>query len=730
MDARRAVLARPRSRSLRPIALLLAALLLLGGGPGLAASSVRPADREARGTADQIQDDPIGTMALALDYDLETIYRFVADEIAYEPYPGILRGALGTLEARAGNSADKALLLAALLDASLIPVRFARGSLDDTAAAQLTASLTVDAETARTVAQRPLDAGVARLADREPATEPDPGSSPLLDETQEAALKADGQAALGQAAARLGDTAAMLEAALADAGIELPDRAVTLPATEVTAHTWVQAQFGPEWQDLDATLEGTEPGALLAATATETLDQLPDDLRHRIRFGVIVERVEAGELIPDTILEHEAFADELTGVPVVFGHVTPSGVRTLGITLSSLFGEGWIDYRPSLDLGGRAIVADEAVAFPATAGGGDIFSVEPSPGAGDAGPIEGEATAEWLEVTVTPPGGEPTTARRTVFDRIPAAVRHGGTPAVADVAPITLVDLEGTGTAGYPPMEGMQAFAIATGTTSLAPLLAVADDGLGMLALAYHNLRDVMTTSLVLDAGGRTYLDAPNVVSVALRIDPDATADTLRESVRFGIDLWHRSHGVLPVAGGATTAGDAEILAGITDHLAERFAIAFAGRTELVAPGSVGVGEVFEAAAAQGIPTVVLQGELPAGLPYAPEVVAAIGSRVGAGDVVVVPAEPVTIGEASRVGWWAIDPVTGHTTDTMDDGTASEFAEYGFVVRTRIGLVRCYGALAAVVVGYLAAATSALTVMNIMSDFAPGAGAAATCAAL
>lgn len=31
----------------------------------------------------------------------------------------------------------------------------------------------------------------------------------------------------------------------------------------------------------------------------------------------------------------------------------------------------------------------------------------------------------------------------------------------------------------------------------------------------------------------------------------------------------------------------------------------------------------------------------------------------------------------------------------MDDGTGSVFAEYGFVVRTRIGLVRCYGALAA-----------------------------------
>ena len=110
-------------------ALLLAALLLGSGGPGLAATAGRRSARApAGGVADQVQADPIADLALELDYDLDAIFRFVADEIAYEPYPGILRGALGTLQARAGNSADKALLLAALLDASLIRYRFARGA--------------------------------------------------------------------------------------------------------------------------------------------------------------------------------------------------------------------------------------------------------------------------------------------------------------------------------------------------------------------------------------------------------------------------------------------------------------------------------------------------------------------------------------------------------------------------------------------------------------------------
>lgn len=728
MDHRRTTATRSRSVILGPMAALLAALLALTGGPGLAASSTRPTTDPARTRiADQLGTDPIGDQALALDYDLDTIYRFVADEIAYQPYTGILRGAAGTLQARAGNSVDKALLLAALLDASLIPYRFAQGPLDDATAAQLLVALPADPDTAKTLATLALDVAVDRVtALGAPAGPADPEIEQLGLEPDDT-VKADGQAAFEQAAARLGDTAALIESALADSGITLPAADPTLPASELTGHTWVQAQFGPDWQDLDPTLAGTEPGTTLT-TPTETLEQLPDDLRYRIGFDVLVEKVAGDELVTGSVLQHEEFADALNGVPVVFGHVTPDGLKSLGVTLGALFGDGWIDYRPTLDFGGRAIVADDAVGIPSGTGG-DIFAADPSPSA-DGTPVEGEATAEWLEVTVTPPGGDPIVARRPVFDRVPADVRASGTPTVTSVEPLVLTDLDGNGTPGFAPMEGVEAFAIATGPTTVAPLLATTEDGLGMLALAYHNLRDVMSGSMALDAGARSFIDSPNVVSVAIRIDPDATATDLGAAARFGLDIWHRSHGVLPVTGSPIASGQAELLAGITDHLAERFALDFAAKTPLISGTPIGVGDVFEAAAAQGIPTVVIQGSVPGDLALGPVATAAIGAEVAAGHVVVVPATPVTIGDTERVGWWAVDPATGAATDRMDDGTASEFAEYGFVVRTRIGLVRCYGALAAVVVGYLAAASSALTVMNIMSDFAPGAGAAATCAAL
>ncbi len=75
----------------------------------------------------------IDALAQQLDYDPSRAFAFVRDSIGFDPFAGVLRGAAGTLAARAGNSVDRALLLAALLGAMQVPVRFAFAELDDAA---------------------------------------------------------------------------------------------------------------------------------------------------------------------------------------------------------------------------------------------------------------------------------------------------------------------------------------------------------------------------------------------------------------------------------------------------------------------------------------------------------------------------------------------------------------------------------------------------------------------
>ena len=72
-----------------------------------------------------------------LDYDANDIVEFARRSIAFEQYPGSLRGPKGTLLSLAGNTLDQSLLLGKLLRDAGYEARIARATLDDETAAAL-----------------------------------------------------------------------------------------------------------------------------------------------------------------------------------------------------------------------------------------------------------------------------------------------------------------------------------------------------------------------------------------------------------------------------------------------------------------------------------------------------------------------------------------------------------------------------------------------------------------
>ena len=401
-----------------------------------------------------------------------------------------------------------------------------------------------------------------------------------------------------------------------------------------------------------------------------------------------VEHVSGGRLVTDDVLDHAVFADEVAGTPITFGHVTPSALKQLGVTMGSLFGDGWLDYRPTLDLGADVEVADESVAIPLGTGT-DIFSAGGSPSPG-AGPVDGEATAEWLEVRVTPPGAEPEVARRTVFDRLPADLRAAGRAGPGcDRAHRarrprgrrrTCVPADARGPHLRHHHRGDQHHAI----SSPMPVTGTPCSRSPSAACAIR-----WSSRLALDAGARTFVDGPNIVSVSLEVLEVGQVPT----VRIGLDIWHRDHGVLPLTASSTTAAEARLLKGVADHITERYVVEGLAHEAGSDAQPTGVGRRVRGRSGPGGPIRVLRDAIPDPLPFGPRATALIEDALDDGDVVIVPAEPVTIGGTEHIGWWRVDPVTGAATDVMDGGAGTSMVEYGKIIsdRLRSAWVICKG---------------------------------------
>lgn len=277
-----------------------------------------------------------------------------------EVYAGSLRGTRGTLWSEAGNSVDKSSLLIALLRNHAIPARYVRGTL-----AQAQAQTIILSMFPESISERrgviPADVEVS-----------DPVNDPLL---------------------------------LADA----------------QDHTWVEAYIDGSWVALDPSFATAVVGDSFAVSA-ETLNELPDDLRHAVDLTVRVEQyTETNQLnaalLDETIpLTATFYAAETVGLHPTLRFAVETTQRG-GLAFSSVEHI----YTPYFELTGRDVfVVGEAVQdlltnFPL----GSRFT-----------------TGVWLDVTLRAPTGERETHTRMVKDLIGADARQS-------VGTITLPEQDG-----------------------------------------------------------------------------------------------------------------------------------------------------------------------------------------------------------------------------------------------------------------------------------------------
>jgi hypothetical protein len=312
---------RPLSRRLVLQALGLGGATAVGlGAAGLLPAAAGVAARQdltvAPPTAEAGPSAPsplsVADKAAELQFDLERIFRLVADEVHYEAYVGALRGPKGTLWSRAGNSVDQALLLAGLLDEALVTYRFAIGELEASTADALLAELTVSAETLRHGRVRVLG-----LPD-------DPASAPPLSPEDEQILDRVLQSAAAgceRANQLIDDGVRVIGQALTEADVELPaPSAPALPDRERRQHVWIQYADGPVWIDLDPSIAGA-PSGRAYATVTETVDALPEDLAHVVKVKVIAEEVASGAPRRRDVVAYEAKSRDLVGLMPAVGRV-------------------------------------------------------------------------------------------------------------------------------------------------------------------------------------------------------------------------------------------------------------------------------------------------------------------------------------------------------------------------------------------------------------------------
>jgi hypothetical protein len=623
------------------------------------------------------------------------LYTWVAANTDWIPYLGTLRGPVGVLMDRQGNSLDRALLLARLLETAGHSVRLAHGELtEEEAAAVLPALVAHMAVSSPPPAESELadSSGIQAIAAQY-------GLSPTA-VSQSVRAQHEGVSRMrAELSARVRDQSARLLPALQpyDADADWSGRFAEAIGA-VRDHWWVQVKEDTAWTDLDplAYLVDTTLASLIPATETMPVDAVPTGLRHQLAVSVVAEQWSAGMLSERAILEHVLEPAELYGQPIVLQSWPGNWPTELNSDPGAQFGlrSAALEQR---QWGIVLAVDDKPVAQVVLGDDGDV--VEPPDGGGLGGlgsalgalaprrqqsareAAQRQLTAVWIEYELRSPGRPARKIRRAVFDALGPAARAAPAPARLELDETSRL------TRSLALMIRTEILPI---TCRLAPdfvthltvqRLLANRQVLGMIARSDPS-RGLPETDTLLAAA------APPVTplySLALaRLEWSEVGDRVYVD-RLGLLTRHRHpavnghgfglRGAVDIAAGDLGVSLAEpdayevrLRQGVLDTNAE--ALWWTGTAVLNA------GEAF-AASRDWITVRPSERSQASSLNLPADAKARISSELEAGATVIAPRSPVDAGPEHFIGWWSIDPATGAARGVGGHGWGQCAPEYG-----------------------------------------------------
>jgi hypothetical protein len=644
----------------------------------------------------------------------DRIFGWVRDNTAYVPYRGALRGPVGVLMDRSGNSLDRSLLLAKLLQLAGQQVRLAHGRLPDVLAESLLKKVWDDPASAPPAHAAEFDdAAISQAAAKY-------GLDPAQTVSSVAQLQLTNDKLTEDLVTTVTEQSAKLQSLLGPATSD--DKAQRASARDALAdHWWVQYSKNGAWMDLDCLPRDAKPADHLCA-ADQTVDLpatwngLPTDasLMHEVEVRVVSERCQGTTASTDVVMRQALHPAALAGQtvqltimpidwPPELDMTGPDGQARLKATLlaqkrwapilyvagqqivqSGFDSHGVIDPKPPLDALGKA---GKSVSKK-FGGVADLFDNQ-----APAAEPTGQLTGVWLEFEIRVPGEKPQTIRRDLFDAFGPAVRASGhlteptfnqstqlSRSVRLNQSIALLPIGFMPSAEFLLHTGMANFA--ENAPLLVRVLRDSASGQATLAKSFNDLSNVkpLATPLYFLVGARR---GPGKMTPAFAIDrPNLFAHYesfgigANETItyRAGIDILDNTVALRGLAG--ADAFKARVARGVMETALERTAM----HRET---GGFNTATLLAASSAQHIDWVKLAAPNDPNfsrLKLKADVQERIRGDLRAGYVVLAPVASVESGGRNREGWWRIDPRDGSTIGFSENGRGNEMAEYGIVL--------------------------------------------------